>query len=257
MPPRMTIQELAQAIKQRDPRLSKVPDEELVRKVLERKPEAINLIYRANERPPMGSLYERVGRRLGQDLNPLRMGDYIGQLGKAIAHPPYPQGGGLRAMGEALTSAYSRPENVIGDALAALIGGAAGSEATKGPAPHTIEGEVVPVRTPATTESAVDMATRRGPGEPPPVAGPSLEQQRALVDNLKARYAQQRASGHPDMFKTGSQLRDAMDALKTAELKQWGPAYEKSPKTLSKEGGGGANFSAADLAAFKEKWGIK
>jgi hypothetical protein len=253
---RLTIQQLAQAIKQRDSRLSKVPDEELVRKVLERRPEVINLIYTGERRPPLNSLYERIGLRLKDDLDPLKMGDYIGKLGEAVAKPPYPHGGGLKAMGEALKSTYSKPENVIGDALSAFILGQAGGEGGARSAARTIEGEVVP-RTPATTESAVDMATRRGPGELPPIAGPSLEQQRALVDNLKARYAQQRASGSPEMFHTGSQLRDAMDALKTAEMKQWGPAYEKSPKTLGKEGGGGANFSAADLAAFKERWGIK
>jgi hypothetical protein len=84
-----------------------------------------------------------------------------------------------------------------------------------------------------------------------------LQQQYALVDKLKARYAQLRASGDPQMFQVGSQLRDAMDALKKAETQQWGAGYEKSPKTLSDKGGGGANFSAEDLAALKKKWNIQ
>ncbi|MBO0887492.1 hypothetical protein J2P12_00165 [Candidatus Bathyarchaeota archaeon] len=107
-------------------------------------------------------------------------------------------------------------------------------------------------------ESEVDMVTRRGPGEPPPVRPVNpLQQQYALVDRLRARYAQLRAAGDPQMFQVGSQLRDAMDAVKKLEAQQWGPQYQSSPRTLGSQGGAGANFTAEELEALKKKWGIQ
>lgn len=37
----------------------------------------------------------------------------------------------------------------------------------------------------------------------------------------------------------------------------WGPEYGGSPRNLSPQGGGGANYSATDLEAFKAKHGVK
>ena len=111
--------------------------------------------------------------------------------------------------------------------------------------------EMKPPIKPGGGESDIDMATRRGPGEPPPTGGPSLEQMYRMVDNLKARYAQQRATGDPEMFKTGSQLKDAMDQVKKAESQKFGSTPQASPQTLSNKGGGGLNYTAEDLAKLK------
>lgn len=43
---------------------------------------------------------------------------------------------------------------------------------------------------------------------------------------------------------------------RAAELSQWGPSYQGTPQTLSSQGGGGANFTAEDLAALKKRLGI-
>jgi hypothetical protein len=47
VPDKMSIAEFATAIKKRDPRLQGVADDVLVRKVLERRPEMINMVYTA------------------------------------------------------------------------------------------------------------------------------------------------------------------------------------------------------------------
>jgi hypothetical protein len=118
---KLTIAEFAARIKQRAPELESVPDDQLVRKVLERRPEMINFIQTSEQRPPMGGLTGAVARRFKSDLNPLGTIDYVGQLLNAVNKPPYAHGGGLKAMGESLKSTYSKPENLIGDALAMML----------------------------------------------------------------------------------------------------------------------------------------
>jgi len=211
----------------------------------------LNFIQRSEQRPAMGSLYERIGGRLKEDLNLPKQAQSAAEaisagLKNIREHGPSQ----MPVFMEALKQ-YRKPENAIGDALAAIIMGQAGG---KGPVGKSAPTEA-PLRGPiAAAESFEDMMTRRGPGEPPPDA---LNQQRGLVDNLRMRYERQKASGDPGMWATASKLRDASDALKQAELKQWGPKYQESPKTLGKEGGAGANFSADELATFKKKWGIQ
>jgi hypothetical protein len=119
--PKMSIAEFAAAIKQRAPELESVPDDQLVRGVLERRPEMISLIQTSEPRPAMGGLSGATARRFKSDFNPLNTVDYIGQLLSAINKPPYPHGGGLKATAESLKSTYSKPENVIGDALAMFL----------------------------------------------------------------------------------------------------------------------------------------
>ena len=53
MPNNLTIQQFAAMLKQRDPRLAQYPDDLIVRKVLERRPEMIQFLARADERRPL------------------------------------------------------------------------------------------------------------------------------------------------------------------------------------------------------------
>lgn len=107
-------------------------------------------------------------------------------------------------------------------------------------------------------ESEVEMVRRGGPGQPP-ASGGKLMQQTDLVRNLRAQWERQKAAGDPGMWVTGIQLRDATDALNQMQKDAWGANanYQPGPKILSREGGGGANYSKGDLDALKQRWGIQ
>lgn len=327
MADKMSIAELAAAIKRREPRLGSVPDAELVRKVFERRPELMNFVQTSEPRRPIGSLYERVGGRLKENLNLPKQAEGAASaihegLRNIREHGPSKMPEFLNALKQ-----YGKPENAIGDILTAVILGQGGGRSL-GRLPHMMEADTPTLtlreqlkqsldrlgggksaqnyssdkvisngvtyeyrggqffkngkvlESGADIASAVDaleaqphqnvigglvglgkepfsdMVTRRGPGEPPP-AGPNLAQQRSLLDNLHMRYNQQKAAGDPGMWNTASKLREVEDAVRQAEKEQWGPAYSKSPQSTSSQGGGGANYSAEDLAEFKKKWGIK
>ncbi len=247
MPDKMSIAELAAAVKRRDPRLQEVADEVLVRKVLERRPEIINMIYTANERPAIrrDDLFSRVSSRVGQDLNPINTADYISNLIRAIKNPPYSHGGGLKAIGQSLKSTYSDPANAIGDVLAGAITGKVAGEFAPGEVkPAT--GKVAPKVLEA--EPAVDMATRRAPGVP--VWEQSMILQERL-NSLRLQLKQQLASKDPDYWNTRNKLQDVEAQYKS--LFGSGP----SSQTMTSGGGGGANYTADQLAEFKRKHGIQ
>lgn len=252
MPSEFTIEQIAAAIKQREPKLKDVPDAELVRKVLERRPDLLGVMKRSEPRRPIGSMYEQIGARLKSDLNiPRQLQGAANAVHTGLANIREGGPSQLPAFWDALKQ-YKNPSNVIADLLAAgILGKLTGMESVETRAP--LRGE--PLRTPATSEAFMDTVTRRAPGEPP--GGSSLAQQRSLVDNLRMRFNQQKAAGDPGMWTTASKLKEVEASLREAELAQWGESYKKSPQQFSKEGGGGANYSADDLAAFKKKWGIQ
>ena len=140
------IADLAQAIKRRNPALANVPDDVLVRKVLERRPDLMGILQRSEPRPPMKSLYEQIGSRIKGNLN-------LPQQAQGAADAIHAGLKNIREHGpsqmpqflEALKQ-YQKPENVIGDLFTAGILGAGESFPTETPKP-------VP-RTPALMESA-------------------------------------------------------------------------------------------------------
>jgi hypothetical protein len=242
----LTIPEFAATIRKFDPRLANVPDAELVRKVLERRPDLINRVERSAPRPPINSVYERIGGRLKEDLNvPKQAQGAATAIHQGLANIREHGPSQLPAFFNAFKQ-YGKPENAIGDVLAAFILGQSGSSGVPKGA------EVAAPK--AAGESFTDMVTRRGPGEQP---GTSLAQQRTLVDNLRMRFNQQKVAGDPGMWSTASKLREVEAALREAEMAQWGDQYKSAPKALSDKGGAGANYSANDLAEFKKKWGIQ
>jgi hypothetical protein len=240
----LSIADFARAIRQRDPRLAKVPDDVLVRKVLERRPEMVNMIQRSEPRPFLGSLYERVGHRLKENLN----------LPKQAQGAASAISAGLKNIREGGPSQwpaflaglkqYGKPENAIGDVLTALILGQGAATPERGSMARSIP----------KTESFEDLVTRRGPGETPPR---SLAEQQALVQNMRMRYERMRASGDPAMWNQAQRLHDAEDVLKSLEKAQWPANYQQAPKNVSSQGGGGANYTADALAEFKKKHGIQ
>ena len=58
-----------------------------------------------------------------------------------------------------------------------------------------------------------------------------------------------------------TQVRAAEDALRAAQNEAakaaFGPSAATAPRTVSGQGGGGLNYSAADLEVWKKKWGIQ
>jgi hypothetical protein len=251
VPDKLTIAELAQAIKRREPRLASVPDSDLVRKAMERRPELINMIYTAEERPPMGSLYSRVGSRLREDLNiPKQAGGFAQGISEAIRDVKQR---GIRPAGvhrlpevlQSLQKTYKDPANAIGDILTAVILGQGGGERgslAKGSAPV----EAIPKAMEA--EPSVDMATRRAPGVP--VGEKSMILQERL-NSLRLQLRQQLAARDPNYWNTRNKLQDVEAQYKS--LFGSGPATSD----LTKEGGAGANYSADQLAEFKRKHGIQ
>jgi len=97
-------------------------------------------------------------------------------------------------------------------------------------------------------EPDIDLLMRGGGG-----GGAGAAQQHAIwqgvVDNLRAKLARERAAGEGSQFYTLSKLREAEDRLRAS----FGTGY----MNMSMQGGGGANYTAADLEAFKKKYGIQ
>lgn len=118
---KLTIAQFAEVIRHQSPELAGVPDDVLVREVLQRRPDMLSFLETSEPRRPLGSLYERTGLRIKSNLDPFKLGDYIGELGEAINRPPYPHGGGLEAIGKELSSTYSKPENILGDLISGYI----------------------------------------------------------------------------------------------------------------------------------------
>jgi hypothetical protein len=240
---KFTIPELAAAIKRREPRLQGVDDYALVRGVLERRPDLLQVLQTSEPARPVGSLYERIGGRLKQDLN---LPEQVQGAAQAIheglvnirEHGPSKLPQFFQALGQ-----YRKPENAIGDILASFILGQGGDVTPR-------SSGNAPLRTPATGEDFMDMSTRRGPGNAP---APSPSPNYGLLDNLRMRFERQKAAGDPGMWDTGAKIREVEDQIKTAEQSQWGQAYQK----LGKQTEAGLNFSAGDLEALKKKYGIQ
>lgn len=137
MPAKLSIADLAAAIKRREPRLASVPDADLVRKVLERRPEMTSMIETSEPRKPMGSLYERIGGRLREDFNlPKQARGAAEGISEAIRDI---KERGLAPAGvnrwpeiwQTLSKTYKDPANVIGDIVAAVTMGQSGGEPTR------------------------------------------------------------------------------------------------------------------------------
>jgi len=130
----MSIAELSAAIKRREPRLASVPDEELVRKVLERRPELMSMINTSEKRRPL-DLYGKVGSRLKQNLDlPSQAQGAATAIHEGLRnireHGPSKMPEFLAALKQ-----YAKPENVVGDALTAFILGQGGGKPTSPTAP--------------------------------------------------------------------------------------------------------------------------
>lgn len=125
MPDKMSIAELSAAIKRREPRLAQIPDAELVRKVFERRPELMSMINTSEPRRPL-DLYGKVGSRLKQNLDVPKQTEGAASaihegLRNIREHGPSKMPEFLAALKQ-----YAKPENVLGDALTALIFGQGG-----------------------------------------------------------------------------------------------------------------------------------
>lgn len=251
MPQQMSLQQFAAALKKRVPQLANVPDEELVRKALDRRPQLMQFLTQAPQAPQNSmetSLYTNIGGRLRENLNlPVQAQSAATAIHEGLRnireHGPSKMPAFLSALGE-----YKKPENVIGDALTALI---MGSD-TKGAEPAAPR-SMIPPRAESLFESQARM-----PIDPLRIAAKGAAEQNAilqtLVDNLRAKLARERGAGDSQAFQTLSKLREAEDRLKATF---GGQKYVDSPQTHSTQGGGGANYTADDLAALKKKWGIQ
>ncbi len=120
------------------------------------------------------------------------------------------------------------------------------------PVPTTVR--TAPLRTttsvpaaPSAAEPFVDMATRRGPGEPAAARAQILQGQ---LDSLRMQLKQQLAARDPAYWNTRNKLQD-VEA-------QYNSLFGSGPtsKTMTSSGGG-ANYSADQLAEFKRKHGIQ
>jgi len=242
MAQKFTIPELAAAVRRREPRLAGVDDYALAKMVLERRPDLLQVLETSEPRRPLGSLYERIGGRLKQDLNLPAQAQGAAQaihqgLVNIREHGPSQMPAFLQALKQ-----YAKPENAIGDILASIIMGQGGDVAPR-------SSGNAPLRTPAMGEDFMDMSTRRGPGN---TTAPSTAPNYGLLDNLRMRFERQKAAEDPGMWDTGAKIREVEDQIKTAEQSQWGQAYQK----LGKQTEAGLNFSAGDLEALKKKYGI-
>jgi hypothetical protein len=99
-------------------------------------------------------------------------------------------------------------------------------------------------------ETELDMATRRGGGGVSPADRLRMATDR--VNSIKMHLAR-----NPGDYNAVSQLRVAEDAMVEASKGMWPEQYKQAPQTPSRQGGGGANYTADQLTELKKKYGIK
>jgi hypothetical protein len=206
VPDKMSIAELSAAIKRREPRLASVPDAELVRKVLERRPELMSMINTSEPRRPL-DLYGKIGSRLkgNLDLPSQAQGaaDAIHEGLKNIReHGPSKMPEFLAALKQ-----YGKPENAIGDVLTALILGQGGEAKSSSPKPAGVP-EARPPMDRLTALREGGEATRRSSDQfiQDVIRRKGLPTDPALADieaAIKARFGEIRAKyGPPGKFES-------------------------------------------------------
>jgi hypothetical protein len=94
---------------------------------------------------------------------------------------------------------------------------------------------------------------RRGGGRPGTVS--PLEQMKMAQDKVNSIRLQ--VARNPGDYNAVSQLQKAEGELETLQNSMMSKAAPGGPKTVSREGGGGSNYTAEQLAEFKKKWGIE
>src|SRR5580765_1749349 len=249
-----TVEQLAAAFREQNPKYAEVPDAQLVQAILEKYPQYKQNLVGAKpslmsppetpkelspDEPP--GLYRGIGERVKGNLDPLPQLDYVGQLGETLLHPtksPYWQhGGGLKATGETLKETYSKPENVLGDLITAYISHAAGGGG----------GENLPeLPKPVRNTVAKTMQYLSGAGKEPVLmerirrearitkANAAYEAARAEIEKGNSRRAAEHAARVKVVEETHKQAEAAAQAKYQQELQEYQKASQDKKAEYAK-----------------------